>query len=554
MIRYLPFLALFCWSPLAGAVGFQAGFVDELEPLYPDSKLEEVAMAEPVVLDAARGMIAGLHILLRDLPENATLAVETAGPAAWPTPALRYYQLLDVPVEANSGLHSRTEKWDGKRNPHVIRRAPFSIFEVLRPLEPMTRVSGPVAALAVQVEGIPPDTKPGDYQVEIVIRAGTARIAKPFVLRVHAATVPPIGKDTLCCTNWYAEDKMLWGTHVERGSEEFWEIFDRYAAMMAKGRQNTFRIPLSPQADAQGHIVLDRERMKRMIAVFLRHGLWYVEGGDLVRERDGKLVTRVGNHPVRTAEGTDELIETLARLREFITQEKLQGRWFQHIKDEPGGHLTEDYRLVARLLHEHLPGVPVLDATSGRSFTGAIDVWCPTVDEYQPHHEFYDARQQAGDQCWVYTCLVPAGPWVNRLLDMERLRPVYIGWGAARFGTTGFLHWGLNRFVKDPFQQSVVDHPAAPRSNNQLPAGDTHILYPGPGRPWSSTRFEAQRIGLEDRELLRQLEVKDAALCRRLIASVFRGYDDYEIQVGAYRSARRALIEAVAGQAPHNPP
>ena len=130
---------------------------------------------------------------------------------------------------------------------------------------------------------------------------------------------------------------------------------------------------------------------------------------------------------------------------------------------------------------------------------------------------------------------------------MERLRQVYIGWGAARFGTTGFLHWGLNRFVVDPFKQSVVDHPAAPGTNNQLPAGDTHILYPGPGQPWSSTRFEAQRIGCEDRELLRQLDAKDPALCRRLIASVFRGYNDYETGVGAYRLAKRKLLEAIDG-------
>ena len=109
----------------------------------------------------------------------------------------------------------------------------------------------------------------------------------------------------------------------------------------------------------------------------------------------------------------------------------------------------------------------------------------------------------------------------------------------------GFLHWALNRYAADPFERSVVDHPAAPGTNNQLPAGDTHVLYPGRGEPWSSTRFEAHRIGLEDRELLCQLEERDPARCRRIVASVFRGYDDYETEVRAYRFAKRRLLEAL---------
>lgn len=547
MRRHVPFVALLCWLPVAGAAGFQASFVDELEPLYPDSKSAGVAMAEPLRIDAARGTIAGVHLLLSDVPADAALEVEAGGADTWPASALRFYRLLDVPVEVNSGRSSRTEKWDGKQNTHVIRRAPFRIFEVLQPLEAKSPSGSSVLALAAQVDGIPADARPGDYPVRISIRAGAASVIKEFVLRVHAASVPPIGKDTLRCTNWFAEGNMLRGTGAAPDSDEYWEILDRYAAMMAKGRQNTFRIPLRLVADAGGGITLNDANMKRMIAVFKRHGLCYVEGTDLVGESNGKLVTRLGKHHVQSQEGAAELSESLARLREFIDRENLRELWFQHIKDEPAAHLTNDYKFVAGLIHQHLPGIPVLEATVTRDLAGAVDIWCPTVDEYQRHRDFFEERGKQGDQCWVYTCLTPAGPWVNRLLDMERLRQVYIGWGAARFGTTGYLHWGLNRFVTDPFKQSVTDHPAAPNSNNQLPAGDTHILYPGPGRPWSSTRFEAQRIGLEDRELLRQLQARDPARCRRLIASVFRGYDDYETEVGAYRFAKHRLLEAIDG-------
>jgi hypothetical protein len=538
--------AVFATENLSGgakaAAGFCAGFVDELEPLYPDSRLEEVALPEPLILDAARGTIAGVHVLVEDLPKDILLGVKPDRLDFWPAKAMHFFRLIDVPVEVNTGLNSRTEKYDGKRNPYVIRRAPFRIFEVLEPVASEIRIDTPTVALSVQID-VPSDVKPGDYEVGIVINAGAGSISKQFILRVHAATVPPIEKVTFCYTNWYSIDNMMRATHAVKESEQYWEIFDRYIAMMAKGRQNMFRLWIGQTRNAEGRITLDRKGMKKMIAAFGRHSIIHIEGSHLLGSRGDHLITRPGGHPVQSPEGTAEFVEILQRLNEFITEENLRDRWFQHIKDEPGGNLTADYKFAADLIHKHLPGVPVLEATVTRELAGAVDVWCPTVDQYQKHRDFFDKRLEQGNRCWVYTCLTPTGPWVNRLIDMERLRQVYVGWGAARFGTTGFLHWALNRYKTDPFKQSVVDH--IPNTTNQLPAGDTHIVYPGPGLPWSSTRFEAHRIGLEDRELLRQLKDRDPAHCRMLIDSVFRGYDNYETEVSAYRFARRRLLEAL---------
>ena len=47
---------------------------------------------------------------------------------------LIFSEVLDVPVEQNTGLDSRTEQFKGKINPYVIRRAPFKIFEIINPL------------------------------------------------------------------------------------------------------------------------------------------------------------------------------------------------------------------------------------------------------------------------------------------------------------------------------------------------------------------------------------------------------------------------------------
>ena len=223
-------------------------------------------------------------------------------------------------------------------------------------------------------------------------------------------------------------------------------------------------------------------------------------------------------------------------------------RWIQHIADEPTDVNAKAYSRLSSRLSEMIPGVPIIEATMSRELIGAVDIWCPQVHKYQQNRDFFLERQAEGDQVWTYVCLVPGGPWLNRLMDQERLRSVYFAWAAERFGVQGFLHWGLNHYKADPFEQSVVDHPAMPGTTNKLPAGDTHVVFPGPEGPWSSTRLEAQRIGMEDLSALRTLRRIDPEAADSMVGRVFRGYDDWEPDVQAYRAVRASLLERLANQ------
>ena len=82
--------------------------------------------------------------------------------------------------------------------------------------------------------------------------------------------------------------------------------------------------------------------------------------------------------------------------------------------------------------------------------------------------------------------------------------------------------------------------------DNRLPAGDTHIVYPGADGPWSSLRLEAQREGFEDYELLRLLQAKRPALAAKVLARAIRGFDDYTKDPAVFRAARRALLKGLA--------
>jgi hypothetical protein len=217
-------------------------------------------------------------------------------------------------------------------------------------------------------------------------------------------------------------------------------------------------------------------------------------------------------------------------------------RWIQHIADEPIRENSADYRIFAGMVRKYMPGIPILDATMELGLVGAVDIWCPQAQEYEARRKHFEAQRAVGDRVWFYTCCSPGGPWLNRLLDMELLRPALFGWAAALYGLDGFLHWGLNyyRQDQDPFQKSVVRHGA-----NALPAGDTHVVYPGTEGPWSSLRLEAQREGFEDYELLRTLRERSPRKAVGIIRRAISSFDRYAKDVRVFRGTRRALLEAL---------
>ena len=537
----------FATQEVAPARAFAAQLHSEVEELFPDRGPATGSGAE-LVLHTPRGVAVAVHVLVQGARALSFDVVEDGEPVE----GVAWYRMVDVPVEENTGLVSRTEIFDGKTNPHVIRRAPFRIFEALAPVTPPLAV-GEADIVALRVElPIPADAAPGARSFEVVVAAGEEVIPLPWTVHVHDAVVPAIGAATLGYTNWFSPAKIAADHGLELWSEEFWGMLGRYAALMAKGRQNTFWVRWSDvfAKNEKGLPQLDRRRLERYVRTFTDAGLHTIEGAPFAGRPGGDwgsktLQLSIVDLPATSDDGRGMLALMCSQLRAAIDENGWRDRWIQHLSDEPTDTNAADYRELSGIFRMLLPGIPIIEATMSTQLAGAVDIWCPQVQEYQRHRDFFEERRAAGDRRWVYTCLIPGGPWINRLLDQERLRQVYVGWAAARYDLDGFLHWGLNHHRVDPFQRSVVDHGPEPNTKNRLPAGDSHIVYPGPDGPWSSHRFEAHRLGMEDRELLRQLAAKDRALHDALVAKLFRAFDDYEKDVAAYLDVKRALLEAL---------
>ena len=122
--------------------------IDEVKELCPDTQLTNPVRM--LTVDAARNTIVGVHVMITGLQGTEKIAFSESDENGRPTPGIRWYRMIDVPVAENTGLDRNTEKYSGMINPYVIRRAPFRIYDPLQP------VSSPAAAdsasLALRME------------------------------------------------------------------------------------------------------------------------------------------------------------------------------------------------------------------------------------------------------------------------------------------------------------------------------------------------------------------------------------------------------------------
>jgi hypothetical protein len=526
------------------------GLIDEVKELFPDTKLDRPVTR--LTVDVPRNSIAGVHVMITGLRGSEKIGLKVSDDRGASTPGVRWYRMIDVPVLENSGVDRNTEKYSGKVNPYVIRRAPFRIYDPLKPVQ--SPVLADSASLALRLE-IPIDSTsaPGERVHHIRLDFGDHVESLDFVVVVHRAMIPPLERSTVSYINWHNIDNICSIHGVEKWSEPFWAMLSKYAQTMARGRQNAFWFVWGDYFtfDSSGNVAtFRRDHLEHLIKLFFQQGFQTVQGAPFVGRRDwlGSLDMLLG---VRAADGTEvyamsdkgkRMVTQMAtRIISMMKENDWDNRWVQGVFDEPTDEYVDRYRELVGLLRGFKQDIRILEATMTTNVSGIVNIWCPQVQEYQANQEFFDKRKAAGDNVWVYTCLAPGGPWVNRLLDMERLRQVYIGWGLAKYDLQGFLHWGLNFHTSKPFEELVRFH----MEGQYLPAGDSHILYPVREGPLSSHRFEAHRIGMEDYELIAQLKAHDAGRAREIIAPVFQAFDKYSKDVSVYRTARHLLLTAV---------
>ena len=530
------------------AIAQDVGFSSVLDAVYPD--VNKTKFPKSYAVDTALNTSVNVNLIVfSDL--NSIVEVDYQSPTI---NKVDLSEVLAVPVEQNTGLDSRTEQFKGLINPHVIRRAPFEVFEVIKPLNSksiITKTKFSLINIKIQIEK---DLIVKNHKLNFKISINGKEYNLKLKINIYNTLIPNLDSSNFFYTNWFNLSKMEEYHNLDRWSTEWYSMLDKYAKIMASGRQNCVKIPGELINLYNGEIFLDEEKMISFVNVFLKYGFKYFESPHLLGRGKNddwgnpELITKLRNVGYYTEEGKNEIEIITKKIKNFTEKYNLTTQWLQHIADEPTSVNAKCYSDVSMQIKKIYPKIKIMEATNSRESLGnAIDIWCPIINDFQENEDFFRSREKLGEKVLVYTCLVPGGKWLNRTLDMEKIRQVYFGWGGSKYNTMGYLHWGLNQYKADPFNQSVIKHPspiAGP--NNFLPAGDTHVIYPGEEGPLSSLRFEAHRIGCEDYELLEMLKKIDFDFHKKIIDKIFTNYTSYSTSLKKYKRIKKRLLKTVS--------
>lgn len=541
--------ALLIASLAFGATPLSVWPVDSLTKVFPDDATGKNRSSDEPWLLARNGHTSLQFAIRSKTPLKALEAtVKLDGGLQTQVRHVGY-----VPVRANPPDSPADE---------VLRAAPAKFPDPLFEDFPFHLDADETSAVWITVYA-PAGTKPGVYKGEATFRDGKARLAKlPFRVEVTRATVP--AKQTLKVTTWFNLDQTSLAQYYDLGgnSDRYWELLSNIGRVLADHKQNVLITPVLSLTDAHvsgGFLSYDFTRLDRWIETFTRLGvLDVIEGGHLMDRASGydsplaipAFVIENGEVLRQTVSADDPRAEAhfdsfLPALYAHLKAKGWLNRYAQHVLDEAHGAEPPVYLRYVAIIRKNLPGVPTIDAidqTAGL-LGDACDIWVPQLGKFDDGFDAIRDHVKKGGQAWYYTCVYPQKRYLNRFIDYPLLKTRLLHWFNYRYDFTGYLHWGGNYWTTDPYQdvELVIEN-----GKELLPAGDAFITY-----PWreknsihSSIRFEAEREGIEDYELLHALAATDPEKARRLAAQAIPGLTDYIRDVAAFRRLQAELLTA----------
>ncbi len=458
----------------------------------------------------------------------------------------RLFYLLPVGVNENTDCKFMTTADYDRCREFVTRKAPFEVYDALLPIEDSAFAEGHTFAkrlalyLCVEADGSAP---PGSYTGELCILDGADETKISLQCRVSSAKVPPLSSCRLGMLNFFAYDNLAAQHHVEKAGSEYWRLFEAYVKAQIEMRCTHILLPPGEAVFKDGKLAgFDFSMAERAGQIARSAGAKWLCGGPVAHWHDWEDAeyypewdTRTG---VTTQEGYLQLRLYFTGWASVIERNRWNHCMVQSLADEPQTANDGTYRILAGIFRRFLPGIPVIDAVETTNLGGGIDIWVPKQDTYEKWRAEYERLKAAGEEMWFYTCAFPAGPIMNRSMDLPLTVSRLLLWMGARYRLSGFLHWGFNYYIGSDIWHSAC----CPHKGALLPAGDAHIVYPGKNGPLKSMRFEAQRAGAEDYELLVQAAEISPEETDLLIQSVCKDFRTYTRDGSVLLRARERLL------------
>lgn len=527
------------------------GYCTALEEwLYPDQELGE--LPQKITLHTAKNGCESIKILLKS--DTTELPVLVTGESGF---SFEIFEMLDVRVgynevetEEQSGMFVITQK-EYEKPVYCTRKAPFRVYEALKPIIDSTQVKNGRAAVYITVA---PKEKISAGEHSIEIKIGDYSLSVSLV--VHDVEIP---KESLGITNWFSLDTIAQRHNLQIGTKEYYDMLRLYARAMRRTRQTHFFISYDPKRvtkDIKG-LSFDFSYLKPIIELFFSEGFKTMEFGDFGCRGDNffteQIKCRVAPEvDVSSGEGYYIMQAFIKQLSDFLKENGWAEKTIFHVFDEPDVHMKtpqtlelrkQQYFRITNLLRRYIPGCRIIEAVKTAEFKSGVDIWVPLTANYEELKEDFDRLIKAGEEVWTYVCCVPSGHHLNRFLDIELLKSRLLFWGFSKYSLSGYLHWGFNYWPEsdyNPFEESNTPNVAF---NGIYPSGDAYIVFPGENGPLIGLRLEAQRRGAEDYELLQLLKKESPQKYEELLARIFRKFNDYNSDVEIFEETRIGILK-----------
>ena len=509
--------------------------VSSAEFTYPDV-WEYPSSAQTIDTFAARGGFASYQVLFADRAD-AAVSVSFGDLPAGAVPEV--YTLTPVQVERNHGIAPE------QYQPHYPERvAPYWLYDCLRTFDGTLDLTEGVGGLYVAIK-IDRDAEPGDYATVMTVDG----VDIPLNLKIYRAVLP---EETMTMIHGYAAGTCAKYHGVEYGSDEYLALEEKYLAMLRRLHQNMMYVYGGVKKTLVGDNKweFDFTDFIDLVKRYDKGGMKYFNAPSVGWRKSWSESTIFvnGNIPSMSYEGYCYLTQYLPALRDVLKENGWLDRFVMGVADEPNNENCTEFRALCGLIRKIVPEIRLIDAMSYGNLHGALDIWVPLNAEYDRHQKELESLRAAGDEIWHYVCCGPREPgYINRFMDYPLLSTRYLHWGNYKYNLTGYLHWAANHYQpgQDPFVQNCPEHHNTD-AVCYLPAGDTHIIYPGKGEPWLSIRLETQRESAEEYELLCELAKTDKAKADELCENVFRSFKDVEYDVAKFIENKKALLEALS--------
>lgn len=413
---------------------------------------------------------------------------------------------------------------------------------------------------------VPSGTEPGVYHGTVMMKGKSGRRHFSFKKDIYVKVWPiTMREPDFPNVNWafdFDHCMKLWngGQPVERYSTEHVEYLKQLYDIMAQCYQSMVMLPVwntvKMEKRADGSWEFDFTRFDEYVRLTDEAGVlktMQIEelGHRLVPSWTSPMglfvpVMIEGKQEKDTFSPDDPRVRDFYRsfipaLKERVEMLGWKDRCYIKVCDEPIDDNAGSYCKAVDLIREFWPDMKVLEACQTTKITGAVNAWCPQMDYWHNNYDFYRKRQAEGDEMWFYTCCYPHGEYPNRFIEQPLLKGRMLFWMAHKYKADGYLHWGFNYWVDDPFAEASM-----PGTGTSLPGGDAWIIYPGYRKMLRSIRFEQHRDGIEDLTLLQMLSDKNPEAADAITNSMITNWWVYAGSPSLYRGSRRELLKALS--------